>query len=489
MFWRKKKKPKTKSVKLKENVEAVATAIALAMLIRLFALEAFMIPTGSMAPTLYGDHAEIHCPNCGAEFAVGAHGKMSEFEPAVVTQHRCPYCGAQGEFAVRPANDGSGAGEACCPVCGRCFTVDAYGAGSREAVWRLRTVCPVCGYEFCADLHRNDLSVGDRILVDKMAYLFRKPRRWEVVVFKWPMDTSKNYIKRLVGLPGETLEIRRGEIYANGRIARKPAWARRVVARPVWLMGRRRRSATVPWRAESGSWRFQSDRFSADASASADARAVLTLQPENRLPYNDREPALLVGDVTLKFRVRVRDASDGAAVQAELSEEAEYDGASGEFGVRRSASLNVGVGAGDCSIVVDGERRAGGGTFLSPGRWHEIEFSNVDMRAEVRVDGRLVARWDDDRSHDWSPEKVTVAVGIRGCRAEFTNVEVWRDIYYDPGGDCIRTVKVPEDGYWVMGDNTPNSNDSRSWGVVPADNMMGRALAVFWPLNRWHLIR
>ena len=43
---------------------------------------------------------------------------------------------------------------------------------------------------------------GDRILVDKLVYDFAEPRRWDVVVFKYPEDGKTNYIKRLVGLPG-----------------------------------------------------------------------------------------------------------------------------------------------------------------------------------------------------------------------------------------------------------------------------------------------
>jgi signal peptidase I len=51
-----------------------------------------------------------------------------------------------------------------------------------------------------------------------------------------------------------------------------------------------------------------------------------------------------------------------------------------------------------------------------------------------------------------------------------------------------RPTEIPEDSYFVLGDNRQASNDSRDWGVVHADNIVGRAWVSFWPLNRWHAL-
>ncbi len=57
-----------------------------------------------------------------------------------------------------------------------------------------------------------------RIFVNKFVYRFDNIERGDVVVFKLPEDSSRSYIKRVVGLPGETVEVRRGKVYVDGRL-------------------------------------------------------------------------------------------------------------------------------------------------------------------------------------------------------------------------------------------------------------------------------
>lgn len=58
---------------------------------------------------------------------------------------------------------------------------------------------------------------GERLLVDKLSYRFREPRHGEVIVFRYPADRQKRFIKRIVGLPGDEILIRDFTVYVNGQ--------------------------------------------------------------------------------------------------------------------------------------------------------------------------------------------------------------------------------------------------------------------------------
>lgn len=74
----------------------------------------------------------------------------------------------------------------------------------------------VQGYRVYGSCMEPNLYTGDRLLGNKFIYRFDEPARGDVVVFKYPLDPSKVYIKRIVGLPGDTVEMRRGAVYLNG---------------------------------------------------------------------------------------------------------------------------------------------------------------------------------------------------------------------------------------------------------------------------------
>lgn len=207
----KKLRKEKEQTRIKETVEQILIAFILAFIFRAYVVEAFVIPTGSMAPTLLGAHLRYRCPDCGYRFTVnyGAEGEGDDlFVPAAAVM--------RGRTNGRP--DGK--------EYGRTYAIH----------------CPNCGYRLpptlpadpANDAFAPPVQYGDRILVLKYLYLLHDPQAWDVVVFKnpsgqqdrngdWTPDYSQNYIKRLVGLPGETLMVLDGDIYAATAGTRDPA--------------------------------------------------------------------------------------------------------------------------------------------------------------------------------------------------------------------------------------------------------------------------
>lgn len=167
----------------RETVESVVVAFVLAFLFRAFVAEAFVIPTGSMAPTLMGAHKDITCSHCGEQYQASA---SMEYD--------------SNSGALQPR-------KTLASTCANCRGINVY--------------------DFRNEPNHETFS-GDRILVSKFDYVLSKPERWDVFVFKFPLEARMNYIKRLIGLPGETLRIEGGDVYvqtqesAAWEIARKP---------------------------------------------------------------------------------------------------------------------------------------------------------------------------------------------------------------------------------------------------------------------------
>lgn len=172
---------------LRTTVECVVALLLAVLLFRTFVAEGFMISTGSMAPTLLGFHKRVACPKCGELFAYGTAWDESANHLAA----------SSSEFEVE------------------------------------QSICPNCSQQGI-DLSHVPRNHGDQLLVNKQAYLWSSPQRWEIAVFRNPNLPTEAYVKRIVGLPGEAVSIRNGDLWINGEIARKPLAVQRTMWIPVY---------------------------------------------------------------------------------------------------------------------------------------------------------------------------------------------------------------------------------------------------------------
>ncbi len=214
-----------------DTIEAIIIALILTLTFRAFIVEAFVIPTGSMAPTLFGAHVNVICPKCGYVFTrettldkqrMGAN-LVQMNEHAELTDNRAIPSEQAYNYIF-------------CPNC-------AYPIDPQQLPQRLPPVTITDGNAGARSVPFAWTNNGDRILVMKYLYALADPHRFDVIVFKEPMHGRDNFIKRLIGLPGETVEVINGDVFIGepGKsaagdlmIARKPAHIQRALWQVVY---------------------------------------------------------------------------------------------------------------------------------------------------------------------------------------------------------------------------------------------------------------
>jgi signal peptidase I len=429
-----------------------------ALVVRTWYVEGLTIPCpvagGSMAETLLGIHREVTCADCGQAFVCGAD------LPEVGVRATCPNCGyAQNDLAARP-----------------------------------------------------DLR-GDRVLIDKSIFNFRRPRRWEVIALRHPEDAGRTLVKRVVGLPGESIQIRHGDVYANGRIQRKTLLQQRVLAILVHDAEYRPSIDPVPpsrWQARDDSlWGWDGGRFAHPGTSGNEPhddwleyrhwRRTLQRAGEVRecpitdlCGYNQTRPRREedvhpVADLLLSLRlvktsgrgrlvIRAGDGGDEFRVQ--------IDPQQGSYEVLRNRRPVPGA---------SGELPSGSGGLL-------VDVSLFDRQLLLAFDGRTAVTVACDPAQPREPTSRPLAVGSQGgLGVEIRDVRVYRDVYYThPIGLHGRwaleePASLAADEYFVLGDNSPISDDSRTWVGRPgvgAKLLVGKPLLVHFParivqLGRW----
>jgi len=78
------------------------------------------------------------------------------------------------------------------------------------------------GFCVTGDCMQPHLYTGERVLANKLAYHLASPRRGDIVIFDYPKDIRQVYVKRVIGLPGETVAIQGGQVSINGRPLPEP---------------------------------------------------------------------------------------------------------------------------------------------------------------------------------------------------------------------------------------------------------------------------
>ncbi|MBL8794025.1 MAG: hypothetical protein JNM56_08970, partial [Planctomycetia bacterium] len=409
--------------------------------------EAFVIPTGSMAETLWGYHKMVRCPECGQEFAVNASAEMDT-------------------------------------------------VGGRPVQRLTACTCPNCRNDIDLESARQDppLAGGDRILCAKLGY--GSLERLQVAAYRYPVEpvrngVTMNYVGRIVGLPGETIAIAQGELYVHASPRQVPtpeqfwstpysgfSWrgeteeerqahdeAEKLFAAgkfqiirksPDEVLARRQLVYDNNQRGKDGPaprprWRLADQVEPAPATGdfvlpqSADLswlRYTHFNQPFAERPelitdfsgYNSgntsmmpRNGAYWVGDLLLECQAATDQAQGELRLDLCKGNErfqAVFDLASGQCSLTRLRAAGQ-----------PAETLANLATTLRRPGTNQLGFANVDARLIVWVNGQSV--FGNGVDYDpGSPQGPTVndltpaSIGASGTAVTLSNLRLWRDVYY-----------------------------------------------------------
>lgn len=536
-------KPTQASKSRRESIESFVV-VFVAFLVFSLEAEGFVIPTGSMAPTLMGRHKEIVCPECGDVYRVNADCEVD--------------------------SDGSGAA-----------------TGIRVA-WG---TCQNC--RFTSRVAEAPSVSGDRIYTMKKNLALPLvpqagrvgPGRWEVAVFRLPEDPQVRYIKRLVGMPGEIIRIQQGDIWRRPSEGPEPFQRLRrpishQLAMQVLVYDDSHRAASLrdnpEWRrwvpepegwnepdpgayachASGAGWselRYrhvvpdpeQWDAICAGRPLPVPPRPTLVtdfssyntdLSPQGqlvrRLAARPWFQPHWVGDLTLTCRVDLRQAT--GRLRLELIKAGE------------SSRCELDLSTGQATLT-RGQRILGppASTAINTKGMHLVTFANVDDRLTLVVDGLLPfgdgrpCEPEDSRTHSapTAADLEPARIAAQGASLAVTRLVLKRDIYYtlqpaesdqisledfshvgpralfdllaDParyaslGPPPGRDYPLGPGRYLMLGDNSPWSRDGRAWGrrdqidqddpdsgwddsgreswEVPESLIIGKAFCVYWP--------
>ena len=338
-------------------------------------------------------------------------------------------------------------------------------------------------------------GVQDRVLVDKTSYLARGPARWDVAAFRNPLRATQNLVKRVIGLPGETISIAGGNLHLVG------ADGEAVLRRPVALLDSQWREVFPARARRRGEQRLLGASFVAERGAWQEADGLLSLRQERAdadavLLFADASSGGLVDDPRDGLPDCVADAGIAAAGPSEAVQDVRV-----EFAVRgsapdpdlrvelaierpgharRSFGLRIADGHGVLIAADEGGASATSTSFdvpLEGGAPCTLRFTHVDDECVAELDGREVARLDcaafrtvDALIPDAGLGAVALRIEVRGAvDLLIAGLRIERDVQYR--ASCLATsavtrFTVPADRYFVLGDEPRDSIDSRDWSVI-----------------------
>jgi hypothetical protein len=348
-----------------------------------------------------------------------------------------------------------------CKRCGDAFSVQPSISTTREFL-----VCPNCGFD------KVPIESADEMPADlvEISLSPKTIQRWNVVAFQ-SMTSSKAGIKRVVGLPGESIEIRSGNLFANGLLLRKELDTQREIRVPVYDS---KFSNTEFPRWVGIGWQKTPSGFVWEKQSSSTPLSYL--HRDCYVPGAGKPgPALLEDTYGFnQFLPRGLNTTDEIFIEAEFENSKEL-----KFGCRFKTGDDQFDFEFDLGLRIVRMKKNDQALVTSeiPG---DLGFSETTTFEFSSFDRKIVAAINQDIVFEFELEpdvplnidsKIDVAKDVFGILPFETDIclkriRIWRDIYYLGASNKVGAEQTlaTSPGYILLGDNVPVSLDSRHWG-------------------------
>jgi signal peptidase I len=323
----------------------------------------------------------------------------------------------------------------------------------------------------------EDTGIYDRILVDKFSYHLRDPERFEIVVFKYPLDRSKNFIKRLCGMPDEQFRIHDGDLWTRKddsqewKILRRP----KPVQAAQWKVLDKHLPSYATWKPDSAArgWKIEgrahveahgagSIRLPSDGSGVQDRYVDgypgrMGEAIEEELKHNRRMlgGGNAVGDLRLTGKVEASAQCRSIALvlhEGERTYKCSIPGPAAAAGAQARIDVVSETGPLSCSATSAERLEAGSRLRFSAQNMDdllELDFGKTHLELEIP---------------STSEQHSFFEIQVDGD-AVLDDLETYRDVYYTSDRGQVE-FKIPHGCYVMLGDNTQDSADSREWTLM-----------------------
>ncbi len=331
--------------------------------------------------------------------------------------------------------------------------------------------CPNCGFRHVDGTLDQTITPGQQVVIHRSNWPDETPERWAPIAFRSP-DDRRMTVKRLVGLPGEQLSIRRGDLFVNDQIERKSLAQLRSLAILVHdndFLPQTSNDLPARWRAEEGATHWKE----------VDSEQHFNGQQDSWLTYQHWPCVAAPGS-----RIRDTEVSDSYGYNQGLSRQLHFStdllltcqvklATPGSFRLRlHDGHVNwiaqINTQTNSYRLLKEDVEIATQESSIPLPNVLDVQWFHCDRRITLVLNGDVILSHDCPTSgKSAQPSKRPLAIGGLNTPLTVRNLKIWRDIYYLHPQGTSQAWYLPQPlgqkELFVLGDNSPISTDSRQF--------------------------